>query len=117
MNPIELARWQWRDYADFHQDRRSLLLHLVSVPLFWLGLLAIASWPWHRSGLGLVLGLLAMPAALALQAIGHRREAHPPKPFTSPVNALARLVTEQLVTFPRYALSGRMLDVLRRRAR
>ena len=112
MSPIELVRWQWRDYAEFHQDRGSMVLHLVSVPLFWFGLLLLASWGGHQSKTLLVLGLLACPIALALQGIGHKREALPAKPFTSPTNAIARLVTEQLVTFPRYLLSGQALRVL-----
>ena len=112
MGPVELARWQWSDYASFHRDRVSLALHLITVPLFWLSLLAVASWPWHGSWLAFSLALVAVPAVFAAQGIGHKREALPPKPFTSPGNALARLVMEQLVTFPRFLISG---QVFRRR--
>ncbi len=113
MGPVELVRWQWNDYALFHQDRTSLWLHLASVPLFWLGLLSVISWPWHRSWLAAALGLAIVPLVFAIQRAGHKREKNAAKPFTSPLNAIARLFTEQLVTFPRFVLSGRVLHALR----
>ena len=107
MNPIRLAAWQWADYDRFHQDRGNLIVHCVAVPLFWAGLVALivaavqGSWPWALAG------LVAAVVSLAAQGRGHRREANPPIPFSSPGNAVARLLVEQLVTFPRYLLSGR----------
>lgn len=117
MSPLELARWQWSDYARFHQDPTSLRLHILSVPVFWLSVLSLISWPWHHSVLATVLGLLALPVVLALQGLGHRRERHAPTPFTSPANAVARLMLEQLVTLPRFILSGQAVRLLRQARR
>ena len=107
MNPFRLAAWQWADYHRFHQDQGNLRLHYVAVPLFWLGIamliatVVVGAWIWAPAGL--VLAVLS----LVLQGRGHRREAVPPIPFSSPANAIGRLLMEQFVTFPRYVLSGR----------
>ena len=50
--------------------------------------------------------LLAIPLVFAAHGIGHKREADPPDPFRSPLDIVARLVVEQLVTFPRFVLTG-----------
>ena len=113
MNLIDIARSQWNDYETFHQDRVSIWLHLFSVPLFWFGLLAIASTPWHESWFIALLGVAIWPIVFAVQGKGHKREVNPAKPFTSFGNAMARLVVEQLVTFPRYVLSGQASQCLR----
>ncbi len=55
-----------------------------------------------RAAVGGVLAALA----LAAQGRGHRLETTPPIPFRSPLDAVARLIVEQLVTFPRFVLSG-----------
>jgi uncharacterized membrane protein YGL010W len=36
-----LLAWQWSDYTAKHRDRGNLLLHVVAVPLFQLGGLAL----------------------------------------------------------------------------
>jgi hypothetical protein len=54
-----------------------------------------------------------MVVSLALQGRGHRQEQVPPEPFTSPANAISRLLLEQWVTFPRFVLSGGWLRALR----
>ena len=55
-----------------------------------------------------------MVLSLALQGRGHRWEPVPPEPFTGPMNAVARLLCEQWITFPRFVLSGGWRDALRR---
>jgi hypothetical protein len=108
MGLASLVRWQWKDYDQYHQDRNNLFLHLVAVPLFWLGLVLIGVFAAGAVGWGwAVAGLLLLPVSLALQGAGHKREKKPSVPFSSPGNAMARLVVEQLVTFPRYVVSGR----------
>jgi hypothetical protein len=110
MSIVELARWQWSDYAAYHCNRTNLAIHLVAVPLFWIGLVASAVAIWNLSLVQLAIGILCLPLAIALQGFGHKREAVPPVPFSSRSNALARIVTEQLFTFPRYVLTGRILQ-------
>lgn len=45
-----------------------------------------------------------MVASMAAQGRGHRLEAVPLEHFTGGTNALARIVLEQWVTFPRFIL-------------
>jgi len=100
-----LLTWQYRLYPDAHRDRGNLIIHAVTQPLFVAGLAAAVASPlvglWPLAG-----GIAAMVLALALQGRGHRREQTPPAPFRGPGDVVARLVVEQLVTFPRYVLSG-----------
>lgn len=108
-----LLRVQWEGYPRSHQSRRNLLLHIVFVPLALVGNVTFLAglierqWP-------LALGGLALTGfALAAQGRGHRGELVAPEPFTSPFNALSRLLLEQWVTFPRFVLSGAWMRALR----
>ena len=109
-----LLAWQWSDYPAKHRDRGNLLLHIVAVPLFQLGTLALA---WAAVAGSIRVGpvaLFAMVAALVLQGRGHRREPEAPTPFDGAGDFLSRFVAEQWVTFPRFVLSGGWLRNLRR---
>ncbi len=100
-----LLAWQLREYPKGHRDRRNLVVHVVTVPLFLAGTCALALSPLA----GAWLAAAAVPALvlpLALQGRGHALEAVPPIPFRGPLDAAARLVVEQWVTFPRFALGG-----------
>ena len=33
----ELLDWQWSHYPENHRNRTNLLIHIVAVPLFWVG--------------------------------------------------------------------------------
>jgi len=100
-----LLAWQWSIYREGHRDRRNLLVHILTVPLFMLGTCAMVLAPlvgaWFAPG-----GVLAMATAMALQGRTHRLEATPPQPFRGPLDVLARILAEQWITFPRYVLSG-----------
>lgn len=113
----ELASWQHRDYPLYHQSRRNLLVHIVAVPLFLVGnalaLAALLIQAWLVAAGALLLSALAF----AVQGIGHKGEPVPPVPFTGAGNALARILVEQWVTFPRFVLSGQWAENLRRSAR
>lgn len=107
MSPAQLVRWQWEGYRHSHASRANLVIHVLTVPVFVLGTVAIAcavltlvAWWW---GIG---GALAMGAAMALQGVGHRLEPNAPAPFTGFGNAVMRIFLEQWLTFPRYLLSG-----------
>ena len=99
-----LLKWQWSGYPEFHRDRRNLLLHLVTVPLFWLALLSLASGAVFdvRCAWG---GLLVLVPLIA-QGRGHKLEHAPPLPFRGPFDVVARFTVEQLVNFPRFVLTG-----------
>ncbi len=100
-----LLAWQWKHYPANHRDRRNLLLHGLTVPLFQVGTLLLATAPF-ASPWGALPGLLGMVGAVALQGRGHRIETAPPAPFRGPFDVVARLFVEQWVTFPRFVLSG-----------
>lgn len=106
MGMRELLAWQWSDYPAYHRSRKNLTIHIVAVPLFlfgnvWLlvGLAALAPMP-------IVLALGLMVASLIAQRKGHDIEEEPPVPFTGPGNALARIIVEQWITFPRFVATG-----------
>jgi hypothetical protein len=102
----QLILWQWDGYPRYHRSRANLLLHIVVVPLFILAnavaILALVERAWLMA----VIAVAAMAISVALQGRGHRQEATPPEPFTSPLNAISRIFLEQWVTFPRFVLSG-----------
>ena len=102
----ELLRWQWDGYAKYHQARTNLLIHIIAVPLFLLGTVALVAAVLQVSILFLIVGGGCIVVAVALQGRGHRLEPVPPEPFTRPLNFVSRLFLEQWVTFPRFVISG-----------
>lgn len=111
--PGGLLAWQLARYPDNHTDRTSLVIHAVTVPLFWFGTLALlgpAAGHWTPA----VGGLVACIVAVALQGRGHRRERVPPIPFRGPLDVVVRIVVEQWITFPRFVLGGGFSQAWRR---
>lgn len=105
MRQGSLLTWQFGGYPRNHTARATLAVHLATVPLFHAGLWLVVASPWI--GWGWALGgvaLLVVP--VAAQGAMHRREPVAPEPFTGPADVVARLVAEQLVTFPRFVLTG-----------
>jgi hypothetical protein len=111
----ELLRWQWQGYPRYHQSRANLLIHIVAVPLFLVGTIALVVAVVGLSLLALAIGIGCIVTAIALQGRGHRMEAVPPEPFSGPLNFVGRLFLEQWVTFPRFVLSGGWSAALRER--
>lgn len=111
----ELARWQWEGYADYHRSRANLLLHIVVVPLFLAGNIALVLALLARSWPAAIAGVVAMVVSVALQGRGHGKEPTPPVPFSGPANAVSRILLEQWVNFPRFVLSGGWARALRGR--
>lgn len=101
-----LLTWQWEQYPSAHRDRRNLLLHVFSWPLFVAGVVVLAMTPLHRDWRMIVAGIVAMPIAMAVQRRGHGRERQAPAPFRGAWDVVARIFAEQLVTFPRFLLTG-----------
>ena len=74
------------------------------MPLFAAGVLLVAATPWvGPAALG---GAVLWPLAMAIQGRGHRLETTAPVAFTGPGDAISRIFVEQLITFPRFVLSG-----------
>ena len=112
MNASSLLRAQCAGYSRYHQSRLNLLLHIVLVPLFLIGNVALGIGLIERRWL-LALGAVVLTGvSLAIQGRGHRQEPVPPEPFTGPLNAMTRIVLEQWVTFPRFVLSGALMRAL-----
>ena len=106
MSIRQLLRWQWEGYPRYHQSRANLLLHILMVPLFLMANIALVVALVERSWWSALAALLVIFLSVALQGRGHRQEPVPPEPFTSPLNAVSRILLEQWVTFPRFVLSG-----------
>ena len=114
MGISQLLRWQWEGYPKYHQSRPNLLVHIVAVPLFLLGTIALVGAIARLSLLFLAVAIGCILVAVALQGRGHRLESVPPEPFSGPLNFVSRLFFEQWVTFPRFVLSGGWLAALRK---
>jgi hypothetical protein len=111
MNREPLLRWQWRLYPAGHTHPTNLFIHVLTVPLFWVGSAAFLATPL-LGRVGLV-GLVPVVVAIAAQGRGHAREPVAPVPFRGPWDFVARIFVEQWVTFPRFVLSGRLRAALR----
>jgi len=55
-----------------------------------------------------VVGAAFMIAAVAGQGWTHKMEPAKPVPFDGPFDFVSRFVVEQVVTFPRFVLSGKL---------
>src|SRR6185295_18420020 len=111
-----LLAWQWEGYARYHQSRANLLMHIVLVPLFLAGNVALDAGLVRLDWIEAVAGIVCTFVSIALQGRGHRGELVPPVPFSGAGNALARIFLEQWVTFPRFVLTGAWWRSLRQAA-
>jgi hypothetical protein len=101
-----LVPWQWSNYPHAHRDRRNLLVHILTVPMFMAGTVAVplaAALHWALAPAGLA----AMALAMALQGRTHKLEERPPEPFLGPGDVVGRIFAEQWINFPRFVASGR----------
>jgi hypothetical protein len=114
MGVSQLLRWQWDGYPKYHQSRPNLLIHIVAVPLFLFGTVALVGAIARLSLLLFAVAVGCIIVAVALQGRGHRLEPVPPEPFSGPLNFVSRLFFEQWVTSPRFVLSGGWLAALRK---
>jgi hypothetical protein len=109
-----LLQAQWSHYREVHNDKKNLVIHAFTVPVFMAGTVLFALAPFVSAGLALA-GVGAMFGAMAAQGRGHRLEAAPPAPFRGPLDVIARIFAEQWITFPRYVLCGHFGRALRGR--
>ena len=113
---MQLLQWQWSNYASAHRDRWNLLIHLVTAPIFAVGLALLPIGALAGSLQLAAAGFALVLAAIVVQARGHAREGQSPAPFRGPRDFVLRLTAEQLITFPRFVLSGRFLRAMRESA-
>lgn len=100
-----LLQWQRSLYDGNHTARSTLLVHAITNPLFLCGTLLLLTAPLTRMAHAPV-GLALVLVAMALQGRAHRMESVAPVAFDGPLDALARIVAEQWVTWPRFVLDG-----------
>jgi len=106
MNLKQLLCWQWDGYRDTHRSRLNLAIHVLTVPVFVLGMV-LAGYAIATLSLRLcAVGLIANALAIGLQGVGHRFESVAPPTFAGIGNAVVRILCEQWVTFPRFLLTG-----------
>lgn len=110
----ELLGRQWLDYRRTHRLRRTLLVHLITVPAFVAGNMALIATLLLGMWLAAVVSLAVMGASLAWQGRCHRDEPLRSKPFSGPAEAATRILLEQWVTFPRFVLFGSFMRALRK---
>ena len=103
--PGGLLAWQWSLYPAGHTTRLNLVIHILTVPIFEIGTLALVASP--AMGLGWAIpGVLMMVGAMAMQGRGHRGEPQGPAKFLGPLDVLARIFAEQWIAFPRFVMTG-----------
>ena len=102
--PDGLLGWQHRLYPDNHTLRSTLLVHVVAVPLFWIGCVSLVAAPFTSPWVAL--GGVGLVLALALEGRAHKKEPNAPIPFRGPGDFVARFFVEQWITFPRWVLNG-----------
>lgn len=108
---------QISDYPRVHRARTNLRIHILAVPMFWAGAIALViagvTGTWGGAAIGGALLLLS----IALQGWGHKQEAEAPLPFKGPLDFPIRITTENLYVFPRYVLTGGWLKAWRAASR
>ena len=72
-----LLAWQWALYPSGHKTRVNLLIHVLTVPLFQLGTLALFG-SLARGPLFAIIGGALMVGAMAAQGHGHATEPQAP---------------------------------------
>jgi hypothetical protein len=111
-----LLQWQWELYPDGHTRRLTLAIHSLTSPLFITGTIMMALAPipiiggWQLA----VAGLAFIASTVILQGWTHKQEGAKPVPFLGPMDFVSRFFVEQWVTFPRFVMSGKMLEAWRR---
>ena len=92
-------------YAEKHSNPKNLLLHALAVPVFIAGLAGLVAGALSREWPVVAASLLAMLVSIGVQGRGHRHER---VPFVArgPGHFLRAIFVEQLLTFPRFVLSG-----------
>ena len=113
MNFSELLEWQWRDYADKHRNHANLIIHIIAVPILWLGAINFLSALLLAGLVHALGGALLIGLSLFAQGKGHEMEKTPPEPFKDTMSFVQRVIAEQFVTFPRFVLSGQWYANLR----
>lgn len=110
----ELTAWAWRETSPVHHSRINLIIHLVAVPMFVAGHIALVVAPVSLSVGLAAAGLGSILLSLLLQKRGHALERNAVHAFTGPRDFLRRLYAEQFCNFWRFLFSGQWYASFRR---
>lgn len=99
-----LHQWQFETYSEFHQNPVNQKIHIVFVPIFWLGSFLLIYFLYTEPRFFWI-GLGMMLSALVAEGIGHKKETKDPIPFLGPLDFVSRFFMEQFVTYPRWFFS------------
>lgn len=106
-----LPAWQYAGYSENHANRLNLILHIITAPIFMTCMLGtvyfLLRMAWVNAAVSFGIVLLVV-----IQGIGHGREDKKPEPFLSPLDFLARFITENFFTFWRFVVSGKWFTAL-----
>ena len=70
MSVGELLRWQWAGYPRYHQSRANLVIHIVAVPLFLVGTVALIMAAVELSLVALTVAIGCMVVAVRCRVAG-----------------------------------------------
>ena len=113
MGISEMIKQQWADIGVIHSSRLNLIIHVFAVPTFIIGIVGLV---YSLVNLRIIEAgsfVLIMAVSLLVQSYGHSRENVRSAPFAGPVDALTRILIEQLINFPRFLLTGKWFATLR----
>jgi hypothetical protein len=100
-----LVQWQRDVYPEVHSLRSTLLVHVVTVPIFVAGTFALVFALLTLRPIAALAALGTMAVAFGAEAFMHERE---PKSYAveGTADLLSRVFVEHFVTFPRFVLDG-----------
>jgi hypothetical protein len=113
---MSFLAWQLETYRRNHTTKATLLVHLITVPMFHLGLLSLLVAPLSLNAGAVISGFVTMVFVVAVQGFTHKKEPNQPYPFRGPFDVLGRILAEQIVTFPRFVFSGAWFEAWREAA-
>jgi hypothetical protein len=102
----DLLNWQWSHYQAGHQSRPALMVHALTFVWVGGGIVLAGLGILSSQGAWVGLGLMLYLGAMAAQGVAHSFEKKRPEPFLSPLDFVVRFTLENLITFPRFLLSG-----------
>ena len=100
-----LVQWQRDVYPEVHSMRSTLLVHVLTVPIFVAATVELLISIVTLQPISALLSLGTMVAAFGVEGFMHKRE---PKSYAidGPVDLLTRVFLEHFVTFWRFVLDG-----------
>ena len=113
MNIFETTRQQWHDFGNYHASRINLIIHVFAVPTFIIGIMLFVYGLVNLRLIETLDAVLIMAISLGIQSYGHSNEEIRSAPFAGPIDALTRILIEQLINYPRFLLTGKWYTALR----